>query len=251
MGFTIYLIMKMFKMSKRNNRNKRMLAVLDQFSDEEAFYKAADEMIATEKDAEYVNKTRVLRIWADVRYEHDEMFKKDLELLDLKELVTDKPNASKAVDLNEDSLFYLYLAIPNRLYYRNRLDLLEPLDQKLKDCDEETKTMLVRGIAKHNRMYYNHEGDLGESFYKNVLAGDYGEYRYSKHLISMYKRIVATMLGRIALDRNDLEMFEEQLSFMEVFENSPLGERWLMELDIELPKAEDSEEVVDEKEEKE
>ncbi len=235
--FTAYLIVKMVHMAKRNTRNKRMLAVLDKFHDEQAFYQAADAFLNSEKDNEYSSKTRILRLWADIRYEHDEEFFKDLEALDLTPIVNEK-----TIQLNEDSLFYMFLAIPNRLYYRKRMDLLEPLDDKLKEIDEKTASLLVRKISEENRKYYNHIGDLGKEFYTKVLIGDYGQYFYSKHLIAMYKRIVATMLARIALDEGNQEEFNAQLSFLEVFETSPLGERWLMELGIELPHAKEVEE---------
>lgn len=234
-----YLIIKMLKMSKRNGLNRKMLAVLDCFADEEEFFSQADLFIENEKNQEFVNKTRVLRIWGDVRYERDEDLKKDLELLDLDALLMREDKKEDHLSLNEDSFFYLYIAIPNRLYYRGRMDLLEVVDQKLNTIQEDMKDMLVYNMKVQAMKYYEHRDDEGKKFFNDLLAGDYGDYKYTKQLIGIYKNVGNALLARIALDHEDAVAYSECIGMLESFETSPLGQRFLQELDIKVIHSDD------------
>ena len=77
-AISAYMLYRIFMLTGRQKSNKKMLAILDQFDDEQGFFEAANQFIETEKDAEFVQKVSVLRLWGDTFYEKDEDFKKHL-----------------------------------------------------------------------------------------------------------------------------------------------------------------------------
>ncbi len=240
-----YMIIKIIALSKRNTLNRKMLNVLDTFSndpDGKEFYEKCDEYLNTETNVEYLNKVRVLRLWADAYHGNDEDFAKDLELIDLNALIVGdgKGKNGNQIELNEDSFFYLYLAIPNRLYFRGDKKDAEQHYAKLESIHEQMDVRLVKNVGDACRKYYDHVDDLGKAFFQKVIDGDYGEYKYSKELIGIYKNIVSSMLARIALDDGNNEEFENHTSELKSFANSNLGRRFLKELAIELPEEEEA-----------
>lgn len=244
--FMIYLIIKILMESKRNGMNRKMLNVLDTFSyDPEGneFYTKADEFLANEKNVEFLNKVRVLRLWADAYHEKKDEFKKDLETIDLDALVIGdgKGKNGNQIEMNEDSFFYLYLAIPNRLHSDGDEEDLKLHYEKLAHIQDLMANRLVKVISDANRKYFAHEGDCGKAFYTSVLDGDYGQYAYSKELIGIYKNVVTCMISRIALDENDQKAFEEQVPELRSFAKSNLGKRFAKELGIDIPAEEDDE----------
>lgn len=242
----IYMIIRILILQKRNRENQGMIKVLDLIHDEDAFYPACDAYIAKEKSQEFVTKMQVLRLWADTRYEHDEDFHKDLESIDLNKLVKDDKGNTKKKDallLDEDSFFYLYLAIPNRLYYRKNEKLREELDKKLDSWKDLTGDLLIKKIHEAATAFYDNTGDKGKAFFQQVMDGDYGQYDYSKQLIGLYKHCIEGFLAVLAKEEGTLDQFyQENLEDLKQFKNTNLGSRWLEELSVELP--------VEEKEEK-
>ena len=73
--------------------NQKMLAILDQIDQEETFFEEADRFIETEKDAEFVQKVSVLRLWGDTFYERNDAFRQHLDELNLETLLN--PNGKQ------------------------------------------------------------------------------------------------------------------------------------------------------------
>ena len=121
-AFSVYMFYRVFQLSGRGRLNKEMLKILDKMDDRDAFFANADEFINVSKDPEYGQKVRVLRLWGDVFYERDEEFKEHLEDLNI-DILLQPTKKNQGFANNEDSFFYLYMAIPNRLNYRGRNDL--------------------------------------------------------------------------------------------------------------------------------
>ncbi len=244
--------LQILKLSKRNKKNKKLIKVVDQMHDEDAFFRSCSEMIETIKDKEFEAKGRVLQLWGSVLYNKEELFHSTLEQLNLDDLILrDEKNPKKnGIDFNEDSFFYLYLACPNRLFYMNRMDLMDELWEKLDTADDDLKNYLVCEIGKQDRLFYKGDRTGCTEFYKKVLDGNYSEFKYSKQLIGLYKDVITCMLARVYQEQNDTAEYEELIPDLKEFNKSRLGDRYIQELNLSIPedKKEDSEkdpEIID------
>ena len=248
-ALTLFFATRILKLSGRTKENQKMLKILDSFDDREVFFSSADEFIATEKNQEFVNKVAVLRLWGDAFYERDEEFKTHLREVDIDGLLN-PDGKNKGYDVNEDSFFYLYLAIANRLYYRKRDDLRSLLYERLAEYDTVNENALLRKLCEENRKFYDQTEDRGKTFIRSLLDGEYGGYKYSKQLIGLYKHCEEGILAVILRDEGDEAGFEECLSNLEHFaKETRLGKRWTTELGIALEEKEESEEESDAAEE--
>jgi len=241
-GLAIYFIVRTVLLSKRQGNNKKIIDLVHSVDDKEEFFKKSDELISTLKEEEFVVKTKILKLWGmAMHHEYDE-FESLLDTIDFR-LLFKKKGKDISIDLNEDSFFYAYIAIPNMLFNDNRNDLRIKLENKLNEqVDNDLKEHLVKNISGAICKYYNHEGDLGLSFYETVLNGEYEEYIYSRTMIGLYKSIVNAMACKIYLDTNNSEKYEECKSYLEDFYETRIGHRWIDGLNIEIKK----EEVVEE-----
>ena len=240
-AFSVYMFYRVFQLSGRGRLNKEMLKILDKMDDRDAFFANADEFINVSKDPEYGQKVRVLRLWGDVFYERDEEFKEHLEDLNI-DILLQPTKKNQGFANNEDSFFYLYMAIPNRLNYRGRNDLRKLHEEKIAAYAEVNGDTLLKAIHDENKKYYDGTGDLGREFIKQLLAGEYAGYRYSKQLIGLYKNCEEAILAAQYRDEGNTEGYEECLKDIHNFAtNTRLGMRWLKELHIELPKEEEEE----------
>ncbi len=244
--------LQILKLSKRNKKNKKLIKVVDQMHDEDTFFRSCSEMIETIKDKEFEAKGRVLQLWGSVLYNKEELFHSTLEQLNLDDLILrDEKNPKKnGIDFNEDSFFYLYLACPNRLFYMNRMDLMDELWEKLDTADDDLKNYLVCEIGKQDRLFYKGDRTGCTEFYKKVLDGNYSEFKYSKQLIGLYKDVITCMLARVYQEQNDTAEYEELIPDLKEFNKSRLGDRYIQELNLSIPedKKEDSEkdpEIID------
>ena len=240
-AISVFMFYRVIKLSGRGKLNKQMLAVLDQFDDRDAFFEQAETFIAEQKDPEYVQKMKVLRLWGDAFYERDEEYKEHLADIDFSALLN-PDGKNKGYSANEDSFFYMYLALPNRFYYRRRNDLRSLLDEKLKECEEANRDALLETIYHENQKFYDRTDDFGKAFITRLLDGEYGGYRYSKQLIGLYKHCEEAILAVLRKEEGDEAGFQECMESLKSFaENTRLGKRWTKELGIELPKEESAE----------
>ncbi|MBR3346317.1 MAG: hypothetical protein IKG37_04495 [Solobacterium sp.] len=234
-AISAYMLFRIIKLSGRGKKNQKMLKILDQIDDRDAFFQAADCFIATEKDAEFVQKVSVLRLWGDTFYERNEEFHKHLQEINLETLLN-PDGKRKGFDSNEDSFFYLYLAIPNRLNYRKAEGLRKLVDEKLAAVREANANTLQQKLYDENKKYYDGTDDRGIPFIKSFLEGEYGGYRYSKQLIGLYKNCEEALLAKVYLEENNREAYDECMKDLENFgKNTRLGIRWLKELGLSYP----------------
>jgi hypothetical protein len=238
---TLFFASKILKLSGRTKENKKMLKILDSFDDRDTFFSSADEFISTEKNQEFVNKVAVLRLWGDAYYERDEEFRTHLQEVNIDGLLN-PDGKNRGYEMNEDSFFYLYLAIPNRLYYRKRDDLRALLCQRMEAYDGINENALLRQIALENRKFYDRKDDFGKRFINSLLEGEYGGFKYSKQLIGLYKHCEEGILAVILKEEGDEEGCEECMNNLSDFaKNTRLGKRWTKELGIELKDEETAE----------
>ncbi len=249
-AFMIVMILRVVKLYGRQKKNQKILDLLDLVHEPDKFFPAAETYVATQKDSEFRAKGYVMKLWGDTLYEKDEDFRKDLEALDLSVLIGDLSRKESGYDLNEDSFFYLYMAIPNRLYYRKNSELMNLLEVKMETVSDQLSDTLLLAMHQAAMKLYENKDDCGKEFFRKVLDGDYGGYRYSRNMIGIYKNCITIMLARIYQNEGNQEGFDSLADDMKAFSEKRLGERWLKELDVKLPEESEakSEEETEEKE---
>ncbi len=238
----IYMVVRTFMLAKKNNKNKKLLKVLDEINDEQKFFDDADKVIAEEKDKTFAAKIEVLRIWGDVYYRREKAFREHLSTLDIELLLHPQGSRTDGFNDNEDSFFYLYTAIPNHLWSIGRNDLREAVNEKLKPYHDALSDTFLSVMHDSFALFYDNKEDKGRSFYNAVMNGDYGQYRYNKQLIGLYKDMITVMLARLALDDGSAEGIQPYEADLKRFAETRLGARWMKELSVELPSDEKTEE---------
>lgn len=247
-----YMVIRTIRLSMKNKKNNRLLKILGEINQEEQFFKDADQVISTDTDKEFAAKIEVLRLFGDAYYRKEAAFRQHLATLNVDTLMHPQNGKSHGFSENEDSFFYLYTAIPNSLYSSGRNDLRRLLDEKMEPYREENADTLLVHMHDSFAQYYEKQGDLGRKFCQDVLNGDYGQFRYNKQLIGLYKDMMITMLCRIALDENNAEEAASWKESLKNFSETRLGARWMKELNVSLeenkPEENGSEEKKEEKE---
>ncbi|MBE6121832.1 MAG: hypothetical protein E7190_03880 [Erysipelotrichaceae bacterium] len=234
-----YMIYSNIGLGKRAQKSRDLNRVLQNFNDKEQLFSDLKEVIESERDPVYVCKYKIIQMWAAAYHGEDEIFHDTLHSLDIQPLLTN--GKKNTIGEHEDSFFYLCMATPNRLYYAERMDLMDEYYAEISKYDEIFEPYLFHELGKALKKYYYKQEDLGRSMYEKMDSGDYGEFRYSKQLIGIYKNISSTMMAGIALQQNDEELFEEQVPWLKSFSSSNLGQRWLKEVGIVLPEDEEEE----------
>ena len=237
----IYMIFRMFSMNKGATKRRMVINVVNQVQDKEAFFAAADDLIANAGDEVIAAKTKIIKLWGMCYHKDYEGFEEVLSGIDLKPLFSTKKGAL-SIEENEDSFFYFLLAIPNMLYGNDRNDLRNLVEEKAHEYDELLSKQLIKAVADHCKLFYDKTEDQGESFFRSVSAGDYPGYVYSKQLIGVYKNVCDTMTCKILQDRGD--DISEYEGYAQSFANSGVGRRWIncLGLKIDMP-AEEGEEA--------
>ena len=232
----LYMLSRTVIMSRYNKRLKGVLQIMDHLDDEAVFYSTAEEVIQNCETPEYRNKAVVLKLFGDAYFSRRETFREDLESLDIESLY--RSNGKESTGDNEDSFFYLFLAVPNKLYHTGNVDLIAPLYAKIDEHAEVLDSLLVAKLGREARKFYEGTDDSGKQFFEQFLEGEYSGYRYNKHLVGIYKNIAEAFLAKLALNEGK-EIPEESVSALRMFQQSTLGSRWLKELGVELPAEEE------------
>ncbi|MCI5774525.1 MAG: hypothetical protein MR210_08190 [Erysipelotrichaceae bacterium] len=235
--FIVYMLYNIFLLSKRNNKNRRLIALFDYFENEEVFFKTCDEFINSVQDAEFKVKGNVLKLWGACYYKHEEMIKPIIEQIDIEKLIYKKGKLD-GLEINEDSIFYLCIACPNILYANKNEEDLRYLHDFVMKYADALQERFAFAIGNNAYLYYIGSEDKGKAFFEKVYAGEYGEYRYSKQLILLFKNVCLAHLARLYLDENNDKGYQELLSELQEFNKSKIGKRYLEELDIKLNKEE-------------
>lgn len=228
-----YLIIKIFISSKRNGKNKMIIDAVRLINEKEMFFNRVDQLISTVNDPEFANKGRVLKLWGCAYHQDFHEFDTTLQELDIDSLIEDKKGV-KSIDTNEDSFFYLYLAIPNVLHHIGRDNLRTTMHAKLQPYEELLGNQLAKVLSDQFDKYYDSIDDRGQTFFEKLLEGDYEGYIYSKTMIGIYKNLANATLYKIYQDQAKFDKQEELKPMLEQFAQTGVGKRWIQSLDITL-----------------
>ena len=228
-----YLVIKMFISSKRNGKNKMIIDAVRLINEKEVFFNRVDQLISTVNDPEFANKGRVLKLWGCAYHQDFSEFDSTLQDLDIDSLIEDKKGV-KSIDTNEDSFFYLYLAIPNVLHHVGRDDLRTTMHAKLQPYEELLGNQLTKALSDQFDKYYDSVDDRGQTFFEKLLEGDYEGYIYSRTMIGIYKNLANATLYKIYQDQAKFDQLEDMKPMLEKFAETGVGKRWIQSLDITL-----------------
>ena len=228
-----YLVIKMFISSKRNGKNKMIIDAVRLINEKEMFFNRVDQLISTVNDPEFANKGRVLKLWGCAYHQDFSEFDSTLQELDIDSLIEDKKGV-KSIDTNEDSFFYLYLAIPNVLHHVGRDDLRTTMHAKLQPYEEILGNQLSKALSDQFDKYYDSVDDRGQAFFEKLLEGDYEGYIYSRTMIGIYKNLANATLYKIYQDQAKFDQLEDMKPMLEKFAETGVGKRWIQSLDITL-----------------
>lgn len=228
-----YLVVKIFISSKRNGKNKMIIDAVRLINEKEMFFNRVDQLISTVNDPEFANKGRVLKLWGCAYHQDFNEFDTTLQELDIDSLIEDKKGV-KSIDTNEDSFFYLYLAIPNVLHHVGRDDLRNNMHAKLQPYEELLGNQLAKALSDQLDKYYDSIDDRGQTFFEKLLEGDYEGYIYSRTMIGIYKNLANATLYKIYQDQAKFDQQEELKPMLEQFAQTGVGKRWIQSLDITL-----------------
>ena len=228
-----YLVIKMFISSKRNGKNKMIIDAVRLIKEKEVFFNRVDQLISTVNDPEFANKGRVLKLWGCAYHQDFSEFDSTLQDLDIDSLIEDKKGV-KSIDTNEDSFFYLYLAIPNVLHHVGRDDLRTTMHAKLQPYEELLGNQLTKALSDQFDKYYDSVDDRGQTFFEKLLEGDYEGYIYSRTMIGIYKNLANATLYKIYQDQAKFDQLEDMKPMLEKFAETGVGKRWIQSLDITL-----------------
>ena len=228
-----YLVIKMFISSKRNGKNKMIIDAVRLINEKDMFFNRVDQLISTVNDPEFANKGHVLKLWGCAYHQDFSEFDSTLQELDIDSLIEDKKGV-KSIDTNEDSFFYLYLAIPNVLHHVGRDDLRTTMHAKLQPYEELLGNQLSKALSDQLDKYYDSVDDRGQTFFEKLLEGDYEGYIYSRTMIGIYKNLANATLYKIYQDQAKFEQLEEMKPMLEQFAQTGVGKRWIQSLDISL-----------------
>lgn len=228
-----YLVIKMFISSKRNGKNKMIIDAVRLINEKEVFFNRVDQLISTVNDPEFANKGRVLKLWGCAYHQDFSEFDSTLQDLDIDSLIEDKKGV-KSIDTNEDSFFYLYLAIPNVLHHVGRDDLRTTMHAKLQPYEELLGNQLTKSLSDQFDKYYDSVDDRGQTFFEKLLEGDYEGYIYSRTMIGIYKNLANATLYKIYQDKAKFDQLEDMKPMLEKFAETGVGKRWIQSLDITL-----------------
>lgn len=241
----IYMVFNIIKNSKTQKKRQQLIDCVNSVKEKDVFFEKVEAVINNNtENPSMANKARVIKLWGEAFHSEYDSFQETLDSIDVQALtVTTKRGVS--IDRNEDSFFYLYLGIPNILYRDEKMDLLDLLNEKMQGMKDTLSDELVCAISVEITKFYKNEGDRGLAFYEKILNGDYGEFRYSKSMIGLYKSIANATAARIYLDNGETDKYQGTEGLLKDFNLSGVGQRWLKTLHIELPeeKSENEEEA--------
>ncbi|NLC96998.1 MAG: hypothetical protein GX675_05470 [Erysipelotrichaceae bacterium] len=224
------MFFNILKLSKRNNRSKKLINVVKTFNGKEVFFENIENFINTINDNEFLNKGRIVKVWGLIYYgRYDEVVEESKKINFNNLLSTNKKGYS--IENNEDSIYYYLLASQNTLYSNNKIDIMKQLNN-LFTIKEDINETLIYKIYESNQKYYFKEDDLGKNFFENVLEGNYSEYYYNKKLIGIYKSIVTIVLAKIYIDENEKEKFNDLKEDLYNYKETVIGNRFIEELNL-------------------
>ncbi len=227
----IFMALRMFNIIKASKRGRVVVEAVQKVADENEFYEYINEN-KEKATPDIKTKLEIIELWGKAFHKNNKNYEELVNKLELNNLLVNT-NKGTSIERAEDAFFYLALAIPNMLYGNGLNEERKMVNNKLKEIKDDISDQLVINIGEACNKYYDNIDDKGQSFFEKVLEGDYGEYKYSKQLIGLYKEICNAMLYKIYDEKGD-ERKAEYKDSLDLFATRGVGERWLKAIDLEV-----------------
>ena len=230
----LYMVFHTISLSKRTKRNRILIDAIQSIKNEDIFMEKINAMIDNE-ESEFKEKAKVIKLWGLAYHERMANFENVLDTIEVNSLILKDKSGNLSISANEDSFVYLYLAIPELLYYKKHLEERALLRTKLEPFTEVLSDQICVELSKAMDRCFEGTEDKGLAFCEKLLEGDYGNYIYSKQMIGLYKSIAATQCAKVYELRGDTDRYNELLPIVTEFAESGIGSRWVEGLGLRIP----------------
>lgn len=224
-GILIYIGIKNFNLIKRYKRNKQYIESYKKvLHSEENCYDDLINYIEKEDSEEFKNKARIIKLLYEIDNEIDTT--QTIESIDYINLFCNKGVIDHSkTNLNSDCFLFIVLVI-TKAYSKNKYDVIEKITNKFKQIEN------IDGRLEYQLIISLEDALIGSKvagceFMKNMLEGEYTQYKYEKNMIGLYKRTAAAVLSY-----NNEEFDEYFKNELHIFADTIIGENLLKSLNV-------------------
>ena len=218
---TISMFSKNFKKAGQYRKDKTYIDIYTKIlKNEEGAYDELVSYLGTETDACLKAKSNLIKTYVDLDNDIDEIdFMHDI-FFDGENFVKEK------IILNSEVFIWLILIL-SKARANTMIGAMNHINDKVSAYDEEMKDYVEYQVYKSAYLSLLEKNLDGIKFLKNLLSGEYHEYKYDKNLIGIYKKIAASLLAYMAepLDEGDDDLIKE-------FTETLIGSRFTKDLEI-------------------
>ena len=123
----VFMMYRVIMLNGRNKKAKAVIDIVNSVEDVQLFHEKTEAMI-NGKDQEFSVKAQVLKLWGMAYHNQYRNFDEVLDQIDVDAVIKVKRGRTD-IEQNEDTFFYLYLAIGNILEGNRRRDLRKRIDE--------------------------------------------------------------------------------------------------------------------------
>lgn len=218
----IYTFVKNIQLFKRFKHNKEYIECYKGLlNGEENISERISNFINNEQTAEFKQKGHILKLNDNLNNDVD--YKEELDNLDIKPLymVKGKFNNNQ-LSLNSDSFVWLLLDVV-KANAKNKKDVINTIKDKLEENKELENRLEYRAIIATINLFDKTE----DTFFNDLLEGNYLDYAYDKSMIGIYKEFA---MGALAYKKETLDEYCEEA--LKEFAGSLIGKYYLKDLDL-------------------
>ena len=228
------MLISLLTLLKRSKKMKKLIACVDQISDESLFFPAIDQFIDSIQDPEFAAKGEILKLWGLIKYQKElSEIEACLERIDLSKIIIDPKNRRRnKIGLNEDSFYYLCFACSFKAYSQNNEELLNRLHEKVLEKEDYFQDQLFYQLYTASWAWYTKQGDCGEAVFMDLAQGLIKKMKCSRQMLDIYRNIAAAFLAGIAQARKDEELAQRVEKPVSNWASTEMGANILRDLGI-------------------
>lgn len=226
----IFICVKNFSLLKRYKFNKKYIECYRTvLNNDENVYEYVSDYINSVNKEEYLNKTKVLKLFVEVKNGLD--YKETLNSLDLRKIYYDGNKFDRNLVVYNSDTFVFIMMVMIKAYARLELEVIITLNEKIKELtDLVTQLEYQEVLAVGDALLL--KNDNGIEILNCLLNGEYTKYRYDKNMIGIYKRIAAAILSFLSqeisdYDKEDLGTFGKSLIGKEVLNDLKIYDKFV------------------------
>lgn len=225
---TISMFSKNFKKAGQYRKDKTYIDIYTKIlKNEEGAYDELVSYLGSETDSCLKAKSNLIKTYVDLD-KHPENVDNDIDEIDfMHDIFFDGENFVKEKIILNSEVFIWLILILSKARTNTMIGAMNHINDKVSAYDEEMKDYVEYQVYKSAYLSLLEKNLDGIKFLKNLLSGEYHEYKYDKNLIGIYKKIAASLLAYMAepLDEGDDDLVKE-------FTETLIGSRFTKDLEI-------------------